>query len=328
MKITSPWCLVKFLGVAVALLLLIHALLDGFVAWKRIDVPRRRLSSALPPGTHRSMLSPSTYSYILNQPDRCKDRQPLLVALVPVVPADRTSRDAIRRTWGAVDDDLLTVVLFYAGLSGEEGVQDALAAESREHGDIVQMDFVDSYHNLTIKTLMIMNWVATYCPHASYAMKVDADIFVNVYYLKELLLRGGYPTEGFITGSVIRDGRPRRDRGSKWYISEDVYPDPYFPPYVSGAGYVFSTDVAQKVSVASRHVPVVPLEDVYVGLCLRAAGVSPVYAQSVLALRNLFEVQHLDYDRCAFASRIIVNGFKPAELIRIWHDFSRNYLSC
>ena len=188
------------------------------------------------------------------------------------------------------------------------------------------MDFVDSYRNLTVKTMMIMNWVATFCPHAAHAMKVDADVFVNVFLLLEEVR--GYAPQGFITGSVIRDGRPRRDPGNRWFLSEEEYPDPSFPPYVSGAGYVFSPDVARRVVLASRDVPVVPLEDVYVGLCLRAALISPVYAQSFLSLRNLYEVRRLGYERCAFAARVLVNGFKPAELLRIWEDFSENRLTC
>ncbi|XP_030227171.1 beta-1,3-galactosyltransferase 1 [Gadus morhua] len=327
MTVSFRWRLVKFLTASTALFLLVQLLLSGFAALT-LDEPRRQ--SPLPTGTSR-LLSPSTYSYVLNQPDLCRDQRPLLLALVPVAPGDRTSRDVVRRTWGAKQQegsarDPLLLTVFYVGVSSEPGVQGALVAESGDHGDIIQMDFVDSYQNLTIKTLMIMNWVATFCPNASHAMKVDADIFVNVYLLVEVLR--GYPTKGFITGSVIRDGRPRRDPKSRWYVSEEAYPDSYFPPYVSGAGYVFSTDVARKVSLASRSVPMVPLEDVYVGLCLRAAGVSPVYAQSFLALRNLFEVRHLAYDRCAFAARVIVNGFKPAELLSIWEDFSVNRLTC
>ncbi|CAL8248383.1 unnamed protein product [Merluccius merluccius] len=323
MKVTFPWVFVKLLTASAALLLLLQLLLSGFAALTPRPPPPK---SPLPPGKYR-VLSPSTYRYVLNQPSLCGDRRPQLVVAVPVAPGDRTSRDAVRRTWGARRDadDLPLLTVFFAGVRKDD-TDDMLAAESREHGDVVQMDFVDSYRNLTVKTLMIMHWVATHCRDAPYAMKVDADVFVNVYRLAESLR--GYPAEGFITGSVIRDGRPRRDPRSKWYVSEDAYPDPYFPPYVSGAGYVFSADVARKVSQASRYVAMVPLEDVYVGLCLRAAGLSPVYAQSFLARANLFEVRRLSYDRCAFAARVLVNGFEPAQLLRVWRDFSVNHMNC
>uniref|UniRef100_A0A3B5PU36 Hexosyltransferase n=1 Tax=Xiphophorus maculatus TaxID=8083 RepID=A0A3B5PU36_XIPMA len=201
-----------------------------------------------------------------------------------------------------------------------------LEKESQQHGDIIQMDFLDSYQNLTIKTMMMMKWLADHCPNASYAMKVDSDIFVNVFYLIQRLRSS--PRVGFITGSVIRDGIPRRDPSSKWYLSKELYLEDSFPPYVSGAGYVFSTDLAARISWASRFVRVIPLEDVYVGLCLRVLGVRPVYAYSLPRFRNLFEVRKLEYDRCTFAGLIIVNRFKPSELLQMWQDFSEGQADC
>ncbi|GAA6226640.1 beta-1,3-galactosyltransferase 2-like [Lates japonicus] len=188
------------------------------------------------------------------------------------------------------------------------------------------MNFQDSYQNLTIKTMMVMNWLATHCPNTSYVMKVDADIFVNVFYLIRWLRSS--PQQGFITGSVINDGRPRRDRNSKWHISEEQYPEDSFPPYVSGAGYVFSADLAGRISWASRFVRMIPLEDVYVGLCLRVLGVRPVYSFSLLTLRNLFEIRNLEYNRCTFAKLMIVNGFNPSKLLHDWQDFSKGHTSC
>uniref|UniRef100_A0A3B5JY57 Hexosyltransferase n=1 Tax=Takifugu rubripes TaxID=31033 RepID=A0A3B5JY57_TAKRU len=201
-----------------------------------------------------------------------------------------------------------------------------LLEENRAHADIIQMDFQDSYQNLTIKTMMMMNWLSVYCSHASYGMKVDADIFVNVFRLVKHLRSS--PRHSFITGSIISDGVPRRDSSSKWYLSKQQYPEDTFPWYVSGAGYVFSTDLAARISWASTHVHMIPLEDVYVGLCLQVLGVRPVYSRTLIPFRNLFEIQHLEYDRCTFAKLIIVNHFKPSELVHIWQDFSRYYASC
>ncbi|KAK2902538.1 hypothetical protein Q8A73_012284 [Channa argus] len=271
------------------------------------------------------VLSPQTYHYVLNQPTACRDRSPLLVFMVPVAPHQAEAREAIRATWGAPNEDTLT--LFYAGLPEEgSGVQDKLEDENRKHADIIQMSFQDTYQNLTIKTMMIMNWLATYCPNANYFMKVDADIFVNVLYLIRWLRSS--PQQGFITGSVITDGRPRRESNSKWYLSEEVYPEDSFPPYVSGAGYVLSADLAGRISWASRFVRMIPMEDVYVGLCLRVLGVRPVYSYSLPTFRNLFEIRKVEYNRCSFARCLIVNGFKPSKLLHVWTDFSKGHTSC
>uniref|UniRef100_A0A7N8YDI9 Hexosyltransferase n=1 Tax=Mastacembelus armatus TaxID=205130 RepID=A0A7N8YDI9_9TELE len=196
----------------------------------------------------------------------------------------------------------------------------SLDEEKRKHADIIQMNFQDTYQNLTIKTMMMMNWVATHCPNASYVMKVDSDIFVNVLYLISQLRSS--PQQGFITGSVIRDGRPRRDSHSKWHIPEELYPEDSFPPYVSGAGYVFSADLAGRISWASRFVWMIPLEDVYVGLCLRVLGVQPVYSRSLPMLRNLFEIGKLEYNRCTFAKLIIAEGLCKCYISVCFHYVS------
>lgn len=276
-----------------------------------------------PPGEQRLL----SHRYLLNQPGVCRDRNPFLLLLVPVAPHQVEARQAVRGTWGAPGRDTLT--LFFSGLP-EGGLlsplQRRLQKESEQHADIIQMDFMDSYQNLTVKTLMMMKWLAEQCPNASYGMKVDSDIFVNVVHLLQRLRSS--PRVGFITGSVIRDGSPRRDPSSKWYLSEELYPEDSFPAYVSGAGYVFSTDLAARISWASSLVPLIPLEDVYVGLCLRVLGVRPVYSHSLPFFRNLFEIRKLEYDRCTFSRLIIVNRFEPSELLRVWQDFSKGQAGC
>ncbi|XP_015258669.1 PREDICTED: beta-1,3-galactosyltransferase 2-like [Cyprinodon variegatus] len=279
------------------------------------------------PAEEYRLISPLTYRYLLSPPGPCRDSSPFLVLLVPVAPQQAAARRAVRGTWGAPRVGTLT--LFFSGIPAE-GLQSpqqrALEEESAQHADIIQMDFMDSYQNLTIKTLMMMGWLGAHCPGAPYAMKVDSDIFLNIFHLLRRLRTA--PRAGFITGSVISDGRPRRDPSSKWFLSERLFPEERFPPYVSGAAYVFSSDMAPRISWASRFVRPIPLEDVYVGLCLRLLGVRPVYSLSLPLFRNLFQLQKLQYDRCSFSRIIIVNGFQPAELLRIWPDFSAGQAAC
>ncbi|XP_051963623.1 beta-1,3-galactosyltransferase 2 [Xyrauchen texanus] len=225
------------------------------------------------------VISPSTYRYILNQPEVCeRNSPPFLILMIPLTLENTEARTAIRWTWG--QENLIPHVnilrLFVIGQPTKSNpvLQQHLERESKEYGDIIQMDFVDTYQNLTIKTMMIMHWIATYCQRAWYAMKIDADIFLNVRYLVDYLYaQGKFSRQDYITGSVIKKSHPNRNSINKWYISEDIYPDTVYPPYLSGAAYVFSSDLARKISLASRFVRPIPLEDVYVGLCLQHLGV-------------------------------------------------------
>lgn len=323
----------KFLRSGVLLRLLVLAALVAlslYVFEKRNVVSLPQKPSRLLPKEFYRQISPLTYKYLLNQPDLCNDRNPFLVLMIPVSMRDSDSRTAIRKTWG--QPNLVPHVdiarVFFVGKPGQHDPQleEDFKKEGMTHRDIVQMDFLDTYHNLTIKTMMIMNWVANFCRSADYAMKIDADIFLNVPYLVHYLQTK--PKHNYITGSVITDGRPRRDPNSKWHLSEELYPDNAFPPYVSGAGYVFSVDLAKKISMASKFVRPIPLEDVYVGLCLHFLGIQPEFAWTLMPYRNLFEVYRLHYDRCTFAKRIIVTGFTPKNLMDIWTDFKSAATSC
>ncbi|NXY85343.1 B3GT2 galactosyltransferase, partial [Alcedo cyanopectus] len=92
----------------------------------------------------------------------------------------------------------------------------ALEEESGAHHDILQQDFLDTYNNLTLKTLMGLEWVAKHCPGASYVLKADSDVFLNLPYLIRRLLVP--PRPRLATGHVYRNTAPLRSRAYKWYV--------------------------------------------------------------------------------------------------------------
>ena len=82
----------------------------------------------------------------------------------------------------------------------------ALSLENEHllYGDIIQQEFLDTYDNLTLKTIMAFKWVIEFCPNARYIMKTDTDVFVNTGNLVKYLLNlnhsekffAGYPLIG------------------------------------------------------------------------------------------------------------------------------------
>ncbi|KAM4554532.1 beta-1,3-galactosyltransferase 1-like isoform 2-T2 [Odontesthes bonariensis] len=221
---------------------------------------------------------PHKYDFILDEPSRCGQERPFLVLMVPVTPHNRDARDIIRRTWGSQTTVLGQTVshFFLLGLSNEgdgtEHPEPKVLQESQRHHDILQSNFVDSYKNLTIKTMVMFEWLSGHCPIASYAMKVDSDIFLNVHNLVDMLLNA--PRHLYMTGLVARDAEVLRDHNSKWFMPVTVFPESIYPPYALGLGYVFSLDLTKRILEASTQVKAVYIEDVYVGLCLRHLGIA------------------------------------------------------
>ncbi|XP_048869024.1 beta-1,3-galactosyltransferase 1-like [Brienomyrus brachyistius] len=275
------------------------------------------------PGPYE-IIYPHAYQIILNEPEKCKGQGPFVVLMVPVIPEDQEARDIIRRTWGnesAVPGVVIRTLFLLGVTSSQETLQKKLIAESQEHRDLLQFDFHDSYRNLTIKTMLMMEWLNTSCHNAQYAAKVDTDMFFNVDLLVNTLLnpQSAQAKRDYITGAVIRGGIARRDHDSKWYMPEEVFSKATYPCYVSGNAYIFSMDLPDKILTASSHVKPIHLEDVYLGMCLESLGISPTEPPSP----GLFQMWPRSYDRCLFSGFISVTGIQLKDLERNWANFQQ-----
>ncbi|XP_068458593.1 beta-1,3-galactosyltransferase 2-like [Clinocottus analis] len=221
---------------------------------------------------------PNQYRIVVDEPLRCEQEKPFLVLMIPVRPDDRKGRDTIRKTWGKEKVVLGRVVSHYFLLgmnkeqNGTESVKEPVLEESQEHHDILQSDFLDSYNNLTIKTMLMFEWLSSHCPNTSYAMKIDSDIFLNTHNLVNMLLTA--PQHEYLTGLVTKQAHVRRHQTSKWFLPVSVYSEPYFPTYAQGLGYVFSLDLPKRILEASANVKAVYIEDVYVGMCMNHLGIA------------------------------------------------------
>ncbi|KAG7227542.1 hypothetical protein INR49_005357 [Caranx melampygus] len=186
-------------------------------------------------------LNPHTFEFVINEPKKCESVTPFLVILISTTHKEFDARQAIRETWGdeSTFSDIRILTIFLLGINTDAVLNQMVEQESQIFHDIVVENFIDSYHNLTLKTMMGMRWVATFCPKAQYVMKTDSDIFVNMDNLIYKLLKPTTkPRRRYFTGYVINGG-PIRDMRSKWYMPRDLYPENKYPPFCSGTGYVF-----------------------------------------------------------------------------------------
>ncbi|CAL8404030.1 unnamed protein product [Boreogadus saida] len=248
--------------------------------------------------------------------EKCQRLRPFLVLMVPVAPHNRAHRDSIRQTWGKESSILgKTVSLFFLlglakgggggpGDGQQQQQQQLLLQESRVHGDLLQSNFLDCYKNLTIKTMVMMEWLDAHCPAASYAMKIDSDMFLNVRNLVNMLMDA--PRGSYMTGLVTTGAEVRRDPSSKWYLPVDVLPMKVYPRYALGLGYIVSLDLPRKLVEASRHVRPLYIEDIHLGFCMEYLGIDLSDPPQV----NYFNIVPVLYNRCDY-SRLIATTYEP-----------------
>jgi hypothetical protein len=221
------------------------------------------------------------YKFILKpNASFCSSKNLLLISFVLIPPSNFTERDVIRSTWaashrlvgGSKNNTGWFRVVFMLGLSLDKEINKAAQDESVKYGDIVQASFVDDYYNLTLKTVMGLRWVATYCPNAKFILKVDGDVLVNVKglinFLNETYSNKTNRNTNTIMGHYYNQSKVYRNETHKWYLSEKEYPYEFFEPYCAGSAYLLTIDLALKMWKLALQTPIFKFEDVFIGVIL------------------------------------------------------------
>ncbi|XP_074860831.1 UDP-GalNAc:beta-1,3-N-acetylgalactosaminyltransferase 1 isoform X1 [Carettochelys insculpta] len=268
------------------------------------------------------------FLFTLQERLKCKDINPFLVILVSSQPMDVEARQAIRVTWGSKKlwGDHQVLILFLLGQGSErEDRLEALSIEDESilYGDIIRQDFMDTYNNLTLKTIMAFRWVSEFCSNAKYIMKTDSDVFINTGNLITFL-QNINSSDNFFTGYPLIDNFSYRGFYRKTHISYDEYPFKVYPPYCSGLGYILDGKLALRIYEMMSHVKPVKFEDVYVGICLNILNVSI----HILEDTQLFFLYKINFNICKYKHLIAVHGISSSEMIRFWQDLTDASLAC
>ncbi|CAL8333913.1 unnamed protein product [Lota lota] len=267
---------------------------------------------------------PRNYHFILDDTEVCRSNTPFLVLVVPVAPENRKARDAIRQTWGnetVVQGELIQTV-FLLGLPSRGKIteqQEHVSKENLRYHDLIQSDFMDSYINLTIKTMVIMDWLATRCSKVSYAMKIDSDMFLNVENLVSMLKTPGLPKTLYLTGMLMWNRPVIREKNNKWYVPEEMLPDSLYPTYALGMGYLFSIDLTSRFVEISKSIKPFNIEDAYIGMCMKKLGLSLTQPPNP----NHFRAYLDKYNRCTFSQIITYILGSSEQLVAFWTDLKK-----
>ncbi|KAA0718931.1 Lactosylceramide 1,3-N-acetyl-beta-D-glucosaminyltransferase B [Triplophysa tibetana] len=228
----------------------------------------------------------SNHKYILNHENKCGAKDILLLLFVKSSSQNFERRHAIRATWGNVvyvenTFGVTIKVLFALGVHPEQNnrklLHQQLILENKKYKDLIQQDFIDTFHNLTLKLLLQLSWKESYCRHAHFFMSTDDDVFIHIpnliRYLQEIARNNN---KNLWIGRVHRGSPPVRDKTSKYYVSQDMYSWLSYPDYTPGSGYVLSKDAATKIYQASCTLNAsLHIDDVFLGICAKIMDISP-----------------------------------------------------
>lgn len=273
---------------------------------------------------------PLHFNFMTNPQDLCtrgtkvKSKLSLLILVCTAV-SNAKQRETIRRTWGSIASENNNTdyvrLGFLIGSTKSAILQEQIEQESAKYSDIIQQDFVDSYKNLTLKSIMLLKWVSVYCPNVQYVLKTDDDMYVNVPNLINALIK--LPVKSNVMyGVLFRRAKPNRHPTAKWYVPKNQFEGDTFPDYLSGTAYVMSRDVTPKLLEASSTIPFLVMEDVFItGLC---AGQSHVKRYNVRGFAHWKRPP----TGCAFKDAITGHHVTTSDMKKIWKELQRKPLMC
>ncbi|XP_050089824.1 ionotropic receptor 93a-like [Anopheles aquasalis] len=185
-----------------------------------------------------------------------------LLILVTSAPTHREQRLAIRQSWGYYGSRRDISIGFIVGQTDESRIEDQLAAESYMYSDLIRGNFIDSYKNLTLKTISLLEWTKLHCSNASFLLKTDDDMFINVPKLLQFMEVHNNQRRT-IFGRLAKKWKPIRNKKSKYYVSPEQYYPPVFPPFTTGPAYLLTADIISELFEKSLSQTYLKLEDVY-----------------------------------------------------------------
>lgn len=233
------------------------------------------------------------------------------------------NRMAIRQTYGQEDitPGHVTKILFFLGTKGKKSeIQMKIKAEMVKYKDIIQIDYIDTYFNNTIKTMMSFRWVFEHCSVADFYLFTDDDMYISVpnllEYVETVTTSNGStitPKHLFYAGYMFKSG-PHRIIGSKWRVGLEEYPWNKWPPYITAGAYVISNQAMKVLYVASLFVRHFRFDDIYLGIVAKKAGIDPVHCDK-------FYFHKKRYSKEGYRDIIASHGYgNREELVRVWNE--------
>ena len=202
----------------------------------------------------------------------------VLLAAVYSSPEDEVMRKAVRETWG----QYLNIVsksqlLFFISRPNEKTTRDKLSEEESTYKDIVQLDFIDSFKNQSLRSISIFQWVVNSGNKAQFFLRADVKAFVNIPKLVDLIK--GISAKKYMLGRVTEKSKPERSRDSPWYVSTDEYPTEEFPRYLQSYGYLMTGNLIGPLLEVDKFSKRFWVEDVYItGILAKQLGVAIIHS--------------------------------------------------
>jgi hypothetical protein len=246
--------------------------------------------------------------------------------LIAVITAPRYSdrREAIRKTWGGiVKTNPRIKIMFFLGVTPGYDA-DKLWEESAINHDMVQLNYTDTYEELTFKSISIVRWVGEFCEHASYVLKSDDDALVNVENMLTSLNNAHLKHNDFIMCYVWKGAHVIRMKKHKYFVPYEAYKKKIYPNYCGGL-YAFTANLSKGLYQTCLRTPFIAMEDVYItGMVASQMNIPLVHNDGFVLDQSRIKRRKRKINPCIYKNISIYVEYSPQELKTIWDKYDPN----
>ena len=176
-------------------------------------------------------------------------------------------RKIMRQTW--LNKTLLSSLgtakfIFLLGTVNDQALQSEIDKEFKQHGDILQGNFLDTYANLTYKGVMGFKWLSENCKNAQILVKADDDIVINIYrFYEEVIPEMKLHDRQVFCWRSARSIIFRGVRHKSFLPKNYFYGQHSYPLYCKGPFVFMTFDLVPLILKSASVTPFLWLEDVY-----------------------------------------------------------------
>ena len=251
----------------------------------------KKLFQGLSTGENHPFRSTTNAIEVVQEPDE------QLIIFITSAPFQNERRLSIRQTWLSLlvnntiargrssirtmknpsnsSNNLVIHYWFVCGRDTKQEVESAVEDESAVYGDILRLEYTETYSLLVFKTMSSL-WLAS-TMDIQFIVKVDDDVYLHVPKMIWWLKTSSIP-EKLYSGAVVNGGKVIRNPKHKWFVSEKFLNDTLFPPYCNGPFYILSKSALLELLKVSSNEGLTPfpLEDAYIGILAKRVGIAPL----------------------------------------------------
>ena len=199
-----------------------------------------------------------------------------ILIMVQSSPANLERRNTNRQTW--MKNSPMEVKTIFIFGTDEKVSSIAIANELQEFGDVLQMNFVDSYYNGTLDSLSALKFFLEFgSTSIAFLCIADDDVYLNLKAVRRLLLLDGVinANSDFLLGDL--HFRPRLPKVKKSHLKDAFttkFETPNYmrridggkkpPKYLNGGFYAIPSTRVRRLFESALSLPLLVWNDVFI----------------------------------------------------------------